>query len=75
MRYFSIIGAFFLAIPFYFLWNYFAPIYLPNLPEVYSSIPFWHCLGIFVLIGIVKTLLLPHPHFVGWGWRGRCKKW
>jgi len=60
MRILSVLSAFFLAIPFYYLWNYFAPIYLPNLPEIYRNIPFWHCVGVFVLIGIVKALLFPY---------------
>jgi hypothetical protein len=71
MKFFSIVSSFFLAIPFYYLWNYFAPIYLPNVPEIYKDIPFWHCVGVFVLIGIVKALVTPHSFF-GWG---HCKKW
>lgn len=47
----------FLAIPFYFLWNYFAPIYGTNLPALYQHFPFWHVVGIFALWGVVKAAL------------------
>jgi hypothetical protein len=57
MKFFSVLGAVILAIPFYYLWNYFAPIYLPQLPHIYLSIPFWHCVGLFATVGIVKSLL------------------
>lgn len=49
--------AFFAAIPFYFLWNALAPTYCYWLPEVYLQIPFWHCVGLFILILILKFLL------------------
>lgn len=43
------------AVPFFFLWNYFAPIYGSNLPEAYLHLPFWHCVGLFALLGVVKS--------------------
>ena len=53
--------ALFMAIPFYFLWNWLAPIYAYWLPDVYLSLPFWHCVGLFWLMPMVKLLL-----FVSW---------
>ena len=46
-----------LSVPFYFLWNGLAPIYLPQLPPVYLHVPFWHCVGIFALLAILKMAL------------------
>jgi len=54
-----IVNNFFLAIPFYFLWNFLAPIYAPNLPDVYKDIPFWHIVGLFTLFAIFRLALLP----------------
>jgi hypothetical protein len=71
MKFFSLVEAFILAIPFYYLWNYFAPIYLPNIPDIYKGLPFWNCVGVFVLISIVKTLIMPSYNSV-WA---RSKKW
>jgi hypothetical protein len=55
-------GVVFLSIPFYFLWNYLAPIYASALPLVYQHIPFWHCAGLFALAAIIRMLLFP-PRF------------
>ncbi len=52
-----------LAIPFYFLWNWLAATYVPGLPQAYQHIPFWHCVGLFVLIAIIQMLIFP-THFV-----------
>lgn len=57
-----LIGVFFhtcLAIPFYLLWNSFAPVYFYWLPEVYQDIAFWDCVGLFIIISILKAVLLP----------------
>lgn len=56
---FGFMWALVLAIPFYFLWNYLAPIYGAQLPPVYQHLPFWHCEGIFLLLAILRTVLLP----------------
>ncbi len=47
----------FLAIPFYWLWNYLAPIYMYWLPAVYQHLPFWDCVWIFMLLGIISTVI------------------
>ena len=46
-----------LAVPFYFLWNHMAPKYLPFLPPLYSAVPFWDCVWLFMLVPILKSLL------------------
>lgn len=51
---------FFLAIPFYFLWNDLAPVYFYWLPQVYQSIGFWDCVWLMMLITILKLILLPN---------------
>lgn len=48
-----------LSIPFYFLWNWLAPAYFYWLPKVYLDVPFWHCVGLFMLMPMVKVLLFP----------------
>jgi hypothetical protein len=60
----SSLGVLFLSSPFYFLWNYLAPIYMSQLPSVYQHIPFWHCVGLFALVAIIRMLLFP-PSFFG----------
>jgi hypothetical protein len=49
----------FVSVPFYFVWNSLAPRYFYFLPEVYLDIPFWHCVGLFIIIPIVKSTLNP----------------
>lgn len=49
----------FLAIPFYFLWNSMAPTYFYWLPEIYLQLPFWDCVWMLMLIGMLKLILLP----------------
>lgn len=50
--------SFFIAIPFYFLWNWLAPVYLDFLPSKYLALPFWHCVGLFMLGSMLRILLL-----------------
>lgn len=57
-----IVGAFFhtcLAIPFYFIWNALAPTYFYWLPNVFHQIDFWDCVGLFIVISILKSVILP----------------
>ena len=46
-----------LSIPFYFVWNYVAPIYFRAIPPHYRHLPFLHCAGLFVLIAIVNMVI------------------
>ena len=48
-----------ISIPFYFLWNWLAPVYFYFLPKIYLDLPFFHCVGIFMLFPLLKTLLSP----------------
>lgn len=49
----------FVAVPFYFLWNWLAPIYAYQLPAVYLDLPFWHVFGLLWLISSLRSLLMP----------------
>ncbi len=53
----SITASISMSVPFYIVWNALAPKYFYFLPEVYHSIPFWHCVGLFIIIPILKTLV------------------
>lgn len=53
------IVAFFMAIPFWLLWNALAPTYFYWLPQVYMNVPFWDCVWLFLLIWILKAILIP----------------
>lgn len=57
--FFSFVASVSLSIPFYFVWNALAPIYFYQLPQVYLHIPFWHCVGLFIVVPIVKNTLTP----------------
>ena len=48
-----------LAVPFYFIWNALAPTYFYFLPAVYKAIPFWDCVGLFIILPILKSMLVP----------------
>ena len=56
---------FFLAIPFYYLWNDLAPMYFYWLPQVYLQLPFWDCVWLMMLTGMLKLILLPRFVTVG----------
>lgn len=49
-----------LAVPAWFLWNWLVPIYVPTMPALYLNLPFWHIVGIFWLVSILKAVFLPH---------------
>lgn len=53
----------FISIPFYFLWNWLAPIYFYWLPTIYLDLPFWHVVGLFMLLPILK-LFVPKLAYV-----------
>lgn len=54
----GIVFSIFSAIPFYYLWNYVAPKYVYQIPEVYQNLPFWDIVWIFMTISIVKHVLI-----------------
>lgn len=38
------------AIPLYFAWNCIAPIYLSFIPIIYQCLPYWHIVGILLIV-------------------------
>lgn len=50
-----------MSVPFWLIWTAFGigRRYFYWLPEIYQSIPFWNCVGLFIVIGILKTVLTP----------------
>lgn len=51
-----------LAIPFWLLWTVFGlgDTYAYWLPPIYQHPGFWACVGLFIVISILKSVLLPH---------------
>jgi len=60
---FGLFGAVGLSIPFFYLWNWLAPIYMSWLPSLYIHLPFWHTVGLFVLIAIIRATIFPPALF------------
>ena len=50
-----------LSIPFWICWTAcdLGRLYFDFLPEKYQAIPFWHCVGLFIVIGIIKGTFVP----------------
>lgn len=57
----SFVGNASLAIPFWFFWTYYGlgAMYFSFIPKVYQSIPFLNCIGLFIIIAILKSVLVP----------------
>jgi len=57
----SLIFSISLAIPFWFCWTVcgLGTKYFYFIPKIYQTIPFWHCVGLFIIIGILKAMLIP----------------
>ena len=55
----GILGAAVLSIPFGLIWNRLAPLYFYPLPALYQRLPFWHWMGLFVLVAILRALIYP----------------
>lgn len=47
------------AVPFWFCWTYcgLGAYYFYFLPRAYQSIPFWHVVGLFIIIWILRSLV------------------
>lgn len=72
----TLILAVFLSIPFYYIWNELAPIYFYWLPDIYKQLPFWHCMGLLVLISILRLVAFPsntvfNKQYI-WGKKKKC---
>lgn len=50
-----------LAIPFWICWTVFdiGITYFDFLPTQWQVIPFWHCVGIFISVSVIKTIFIP----------------
>lgn len=50
-----------MAVPFWIIWtaSKIGREYFYFLPDKFQSIPFWHCVGLFMVIGILKSVLTP----------------
>lgn len=50
-----------MAVPFWFCWTVcgLGQIYFYWLPTVYHNMPFWHCVGVFMILSILKAVLIP----------------
>ncbi len=50
-----------LAVPFWFLWTAceLGTMYFGFLPDKYQTLPFFHCVGLFIVISILKVVLIP----------------
>ncbi len=59
--FFSSIAAVSLSIPFWICWTWggIGKKYFYWFPEIYQSIPFWNCVGLFIVIAILKGTLIP----------------
>ena len=59
--FFTAIAAIGLSVPFWFFWTYIGigQTYFYFVPVVFKSIPFWDCVGLFVVISILKGTLIP----------------
>lgn len=56
----------FLTFPFYFLWNGLAPVYMTSLPQAYHQIPFFHCMGLLLLLAVLRLAVTPSQGIVKW---------
>lgn len=50
-----------MSVPFWICWNAcgIGAKYFYWLPEVYQQIPFWNCVGLFMVVSILKSILIP----------------
>lgn len=57
----SIVSSVSLSIPFWICWTVcgLGEKYFYWLPEVYWNLPFWNCVGLFIVISIIKGVLVP----------------
>lgn len=62
----SAIAAIGLAVPFWLFWTYYSigVTYFYFVPKVFQSIPFWDCVGLFVVLGILKGTFTPKLFYI-----------
>lgn len=49
------------SVPFWYIWTRcgFGRTYFYFVPTIYQSIPFWDCVGLFMVVSILKGTLTP----------------
>lgn len=54
-----------LAVPFWFIWTVMGigATFFYWLPAIYLAPGFWQCVGVFIVIGILKAVLVPRGLF------------
>ena len=59
--FFSLFFAISLAVPFWFIWTIcgIGATYFYFLPIVYLTPGFWSCVGIFIVVSIIKKVFIP----------------
>ena len=57
--FFSLVANVSLSVPFWLFWTVFGlgRHYFYFVPATYFDIPFWHCVGLFLILGIFKGML------------------
>jgi hypothetical protein len=53
-----------LSVPFCCLWNRLAPVYFNFLDGNHLHLPYKHCLGLFLMGWIVRSVMLPTPRII-----------
>lgn len=55
----NVLTALVLSVPFWICWTFFGigQKYFYFVPAVYQHIPFWNCVGLFIISGIIKGLI------------------
>lgn len=50
-----------LAVPFHIIWTRcgIGRAYFGFLPAIYLAPPFWHCVGVFIIMSIIYTVFVP----------------
>ena len=50
-----------MAVPFWIIWTAcgIGEKYFYFVPEQFQAIPFWNCVGLFMVVGILKSVLTP----------------
>ena len=51
-----------LAVPFWFFWTFcrLGEQYFYFVPDLYQSVPFWDCVGLFIVVSILKSTFTPN---------------
>ena len=49
------------SVPVWYCWTVcgLGRLYGSGLPEVWQSVPYWHCVGLFIVVSTVRSAVLP----------------